>query len=102
MPDSEPDRENGLTLVLTARVPVSGVTRFQAYEDVVLPLLGEHGGTLQRRLRNADGTIEVHIVHFGSSEGLARFRNDPRRAAASPLLTASGAITELVEVQNVE
>ena len=94
--------KNGLTLVLTARVPVAGVAQFQAYETQVLPLLAVHGGTLERRLRNADGTIEVHIVHFGSAEGLAGFRNDPRRAAASHLSTASGAVTEIFEMQNVE
>lgn len=93
---------NGLTLVLTARVPSAGVAAFQAYEAVVLSLLREHGGTLQRRLRNADRTIEVHLVHFEFAEGLASFRNDPRRAAASPLLTASGATTELIEVSDVE
>lgn len=93
---------SGLTLVLTARIPPPGVAMFQAYETKVLPLLGEYGGTLQRRLRNGDGTIEVHIVYFETAEGLTSFRDDPRRAAASSLLTASGAVIELVEVQNVD
>jgi len=69
-----------LTFVLIARVPSDGVASFQAYEDAVLPLLNEFGGLLERRLRNADGTIEVHIVSFDSDQNFQRFRSDPRRA----------------------
>ena len=72
------------TFVLIARVPPDGVAGFQAYEDAVLPLLSEHGGSLERRLRNGDGTIEVHIVSFNSDrsfQGLQR-RSKARRAFA--------------------
>ena len=75
---------SGLTLALVAKIPASGVDDFQAYEDAVLPLLPDHGGRLERRLRNADGTLEVHIVSFASRAGFDSFRNDPRRTAASP------------------
>ena len=92
----------GVTLVMTARVPMAGVARFQAYEKLVLPLLADHGGDLQRRLRNADGTIEVHIVRFPSADRLARFRADPRRIAAAPLLTASAAVIEVFEAMDVD
>ena len=77
-----------LTFVLIARVPSGGVARFQAYEDAVLPLLSEFGGLLERRLRNGDGTIEVHIVSFDSDQissaietihGAPRFRICSRR-----------------------
>jgi hypothetical protein len=92
----------GLTLALTVRMPASGVTQFQAYEARVLPLLAGHGGKLERRLRNADGTVEVHIVHFASRAEFDSFRNDPMRSAAAHLLVASGAVTELTEVNDVD
>lgn len=91
----------GITLVLTARIPAAGVADFQAYEAIVLPLLAVHGGALERRLRNADGTIEVHIVRFASSEGLESFRADPRRTAAQPVLARSGATVEVSMVADV-
>jgi len=47
-----------------------GLRRFRAHEDQVLPLLNEHGGRLQRRLRNELGTVELHIVSFPSGRGL--------------------------------
>jgi hypothetical protein len=71
-------RSARLTFVLIARVPFDGVASFQAYEEAVLPLLSEFGGLLERRLRNSDGTIEVHIVSFDSDQNFQRFRSDPR------------------------
>jgi len=90
-----------LVLALIARVPASGVSDFQAYEARVLPILGEYGGTLERRLRNADGTIELHVLRFDSRDVLERFRQDKRRTAAAPLLQRSGATVELMELQDV-
>ncbi len=90
-----------LTLFLLARIPTGGVEAFRAYENAVLPLLARHGGELQRRLRNVDGTTEAHVVHFASAAGFAAFRADPGRAAAQHLLEASGAVTELHEVTDV-
>ena len=94
-----PDQE--LLLALTIRIPPKGISAFLAYEAEVLPLLSEYGGTLQRRLRNADCTIELHLVRFATREGLERFRSDPRRQAASPMMIASGAVTEMIEVTEV-
>ncbi len=90
-----------LVLALIARVPAAGVSDFQAYEAHVLLLLGERGGTLERRLRNADGRVELHVLRFASRDGLDRFRQDERRAAAAPLLQRSGATVELMELQDV-
>jgi hypothetical protein len=73
----------------------------------VLPLLAEHGGRLERRLRSADGPdgsgddVEVHVVSFPSPEGFTAYRGDPRRAEHAHLLEASGARTELLEMQDV-
>jgi hypothetical protein len=90
-----------LTFVLIARVPPDGVAGFQAYEDAVLPLLSEHGGSLERRLRNGDGTIEVHIVSFDSDRSFQRYRDDPRRAALSHQFEASAASTERLAMTDV-
>jgi hypothetical protein len=90
-----------LTFVLIARVPPDGVARFQAYEQAVLPLLSEYGGLLERRLRNGDGTIEVHIVSFESDRDFQRYRSDPGRAAVSHLFEASAASTERLVMTDV-
>ena len=39
-----------LTIVLIARIPRDGIASFQAYEEAVLALLSEFGGSLERRL----------------------------------------------------
>jgi hypothetical protein len=94
--------KSGVLLVLTARIPRAGVAQFQAYEAQVLPLLGAHGGRLERRLRTEDGTVEVHLVRFIAQDGLDSFRRDPVRAAAAHLLASSGAAIELNEVNDVD
>ncbi len=85
-----------LLLCVTARVPAEGVALFQAYEAAVLPLLPEHGGRLERRLRSDDGTVEVHIIRFAPAAGFESFRADPRRVAVADLLARSGATTEVM------
>jgi hypothetical protein len=89
------------TFVLIARVPLDGVASFQAYEEAVLPLLGEFGGLLERRLRNFDGTIEVHIVSFDSDRNFQRFGSDPRRASFAHLFETSAARNELFAMTDV-
>lgn len=93
--------EGSLKLALIARVPERGVCDFQAYEDQVLPLIAEHGGLLERRMRSPDGTIELHILSFASAVHLEKFRADPRRGAAAPLLQSSGAVTELLTLEDI-
>jgi uncharacterized protein (DUF1330 family) len=90
-----------LTFVLIARVPSDGVASFQAYEEAVLQLLSEFGGLLERRLRNSDSTIEVHIVSFDSDRNFQRFRSDPRRACFAHLMQASAAKNELLAMRDV-
>jgi hypothetical protein len=89
------------TFVLIARVPMEGVASFREYEDAVLPLLTEFGGLLERRLRNCDGTVEVHIVSFESEQSFQRFRSDPRRASYAHLVERSRARNELIAVTDV-
>ena len=93
--------QSATTILLLARIPELGVADFQRYEAVVLPLLDEHGGRLERRLRNDSGTFEAHVVRFENAAALERFRADPRRAAAQPLLVQSSAAIELIGVEDV-
>ncbi len=88
-------------LAVIARVPEAGVADFQAYEDQVLPLLSEHDGRLDRRLRNSDGTVEVHLVRFASRDAFERYRQDPRRQAASATLHRSQARIEVMQLNDV-
>jgi hypothetical protein len=83
------------TFVLIARVSMEGVASFQEYEGAVLPLLREFGGLLERRSRNSDGTVEIHIVSF------QRFRSDPRRASYAHLMERSSAKNELIAMADV-
>ena len=57
---------SSVTFVLIARIPPEGISTFATYEDHVLPLLAEHGGVLQRRLRSGDGLVEIHVVYADS------------------------------------
>ena len=90
-----------VTLVLIVRIPREGIADFRAYEDAVLPLLPEFNGRLERRLRNPEGTIEMHIVSFASEADFQNYRNDPRRTAQAWLLERSAAKLELLPMANV-
>ena len=89
------------TYVAVIRIPSAGVEDFRAYEDIVLPLLPEFNGRLERRLRNQDGTVEMHIVSFASEADFQNYRNDPRRTAQAGLLKKSSAILERLAMTNV-
>ena len=92
---------NLVTFVLIARIPTEGIEDFRAYEDAVLPLLPEFNGRLEGRLRNPDGTIEMHIVSFACDADFQNYRNDPRRAAQVSLLEKSSAKLKLLPMANV-
>jgi hypothetical protein len=92
---------NLVTFVLIVRIPTEGIEDFRAYEDAVLPLLPEFGGRLERRLRNPDGTVEMHIVSFPSDADFQNYRNDPRRTAQAWLLERSRATRESLPMANV-
>jgi uncharacterized protein (DUF1330 family) len=91
----------GLVYVLIARIPTDGIAAFNDYESKVLPLLANHGGVLQRRLRTDDGGTEVHLVWFPSEAHFQSYRNDPERARHTALLTTSQASTELLRTRDV-
>jgi hypothetical protein len=90
-----------VTLCAIFRVPSAGLEAFLAYEDAVLPLLADHGGELQRRLRTADSATEIHLIRFPSRSHLDAYRADRRRTAHAELLTTSGAVAEVLTVRDV-
>lgn len=90
-----------VTFLLIARIPAAGIEDFRAYEDAVLPLLAEFNGRLERRLRNPDGTVEVHIVSFASDADFQNYRSEPGRLAQAGLLERSSAKLELLPMTNV-
>ncbi len=92
---------NFVTFVLIVRIPTEGIEDFRAYEDAVLPLMPEFNGRLERRLRNPDGTVEMHVISFASDADFQNYRNDPRRAAQAWLLEKSSAKLELLSVTDV-
>ena len=92
---------NPVTFVLIVRIPTEGIEDFRAYEDAVLPLLPDFNGRLERRLRNPDGTTEVHIISFASDADFQNCRNDPRRMAQAWLLEKSSAKLELLPMASV-
>ncbi|CUT12866.1 hypothetical protein BF49_3946 [Bradyrhizobium sp.] len=87
--------------MLVARIPAEGIANFRAYEAAVLPLLPEFNGRLERRLRNPDGTVEIHIVSFASDADLQNYRNDPRRTGQASLLEKSLAELEVFPMADV-
>lgn len=90
-----------VTSVLIARIPTEGIEYFRAYEEAVLPLLPEFNGRLERRLRNQDGTLEMHIISFASDADFQNYRNDPRRTTRAALREKSSAMLELLPMPNV-
>jgi hypothetical protein len=92
---------NLVTYAVVIRIPAEGIGDFRAYEDTVLPLLPEFNGRLERRLRNPDGTVEVHIVSFASDADRQNYLNDPRRKAQTWLFERSRAKSESLPMVNV-
>ncbi|MFG2058785.1 hypothetical protein ACGFI9_32665 [Micromonospora sp. NPDC048930] len=91
-----------VTFLMIARLPDAGLDAFDSYERAVLPLLAEHGGRLERRLRSLDDRVEAHLVSFPTEEDFTAYRADPRRHTATPLLESSGAAVELLAVRDVQ
>ena len=71
------------------------------YEDEVLALLGRYGGTVERRLRTADGSSEVQILAFESRAGYEAVLTDPQRSALRAALGDAAPTTRVLEVSDV-
>ena len=91
----------GLIVVVLAVIPLEGRAAFQEYERAVLPLLKDFGAALERRLRNEDGTREMHIVRFPTKASFETYRADPRRVGYAHLLRSSGAEMDLTIAHDV-
>jgi hypothetical protein len=74
----------------------------QRYEDAVLALLGRHGGTVVRRLRETGpaGT-EVHVIRFRERAGLDAYLVDPDRLALRAAAGEAAPTTRVLEVRDV-
>ena len=90
-----------IVLCIIFNIPPPGLSAFQTYEDAVLPLLTEHGGMLERRLRSADGLTEIHVVKFLSAAHMESYRADPRRSAHSHLFQSADVVSTVLEVTDV-
>ena len=71
------------------------------YEDEVLALLARYGGTVERRLRTADGSSEVQILAFESRAGYEAVLADPQRLALRDVLGDAAPTTRVLEVSDV-
>jgi hypothetical protein len=73
-----------------------------AYEDSVLALVGEHGGTVLQRARSdgaEDRPLEIQLFEWASQTGMDGYMSDPRRTALAPDRDRAIARTEIVPVQ---
>lgn len=86
---------------MIADIEPAGIEAFRAYEDMVLPLLGRHGGRLERRLRTSDGTSEIHLVFFADEPGYEAYLADPDRVQARALLGATQLEQRILTVGDV-
>jgi len=75
-----------------------------AYEDAVLALVGEHGGTVLQRARSdgaGDQPLEIQLYEWASQAAMDSFMSDPRRTALAADRDRAVARTEIVPVQLV-
>ena len=66
----------------------------------MLPLLERHQGSLERRFRSGDGTVEAHLVAFPSSAYFDAYRDDPERERRRPLFDAADFVVELLKLHD--
>ncbi|WP_328477226.1 hypothetical protein OHA21_23965 [Actinoplanes sp. NBC_00393] len=92
--------DDGLLLVAVVEMADGHAEAGRRYEDAVLALLGRHGGTLERRLREDSGT-EVHVIRFAERSGLDSFMVDPERLALRAELGDAAPTTRVLQVHDV-
>lgn len=72
------------------------------YEDLVLPLLGEHQGRLLSRDRvvrgGQDEPVEVQVIEFDSPVAMDAYLADPRRLALEPDRAAAVGRTQILRL----
>jgi hypothetical protein len=75
-----------------------------SYEDQVLALLPDHGGTVLQRARTAgtgDEPLEVHLLRFPSPAAMDGYLADARRTALSDGRDRAIARTQILTVDLV-
>ena len=75
-----------------------------AYEDSVLALVTEHGGTVLQRARSdgqEDRPLEIQLYEWPSEAARDAYMSDPRRTALSAERDRVIARTEIIPVQIV-
>lgn len=92
---------NPVTVVVVVDVAAGSAAAFREYESLVLPMLGRHGGVLERRVRDSAGGFEAHLVRFGNRAGYEAYMGDPARAVHRRLLDGLDLRQRLVEVHDV-
>lgn len=75
---------------------------FEAYEATVLPLVANHGGRLEFRVRSVDGASETHLLYFPSDDAFEAYRTDPARVAAQGEWARCGAEFRVTLVEAVQ
>lgn len=73
-----------------------------AYEDQVLDLVPEHGGTVLNRARSSgtDGQpLEIQLLEFPSAAALSDYMTDSRRLALAGDRDRTVARTEVINVE---
>jgi hypothetical protein len=98
MPDGE---SGGLLLVAVVDMAAGQAEAGQRYEDTVLALLDRHGGSVERRMRTADSTAEVHVIRFQARAGYESFMVDPDRLGHRDRLGEAAPNTRVLEVRDV-
>ena len=78
---------------------MADVDVFDSYESVALPILREHGGALEARVRDAGNALEWHLVRLPDRASWQAFRDDPRRRGHAWLLQRSRARVLRYEVE---
>lgn len=90
-----------MLVAMIAEVAPDSIERFRSYEQLVLPLLTEHGGRLERRVRTPDGTTEIHLIAFDDQDGYRAYLDDPARVAARTALDGAGIEQRVLIVSDV-
>ena len=71
----------------------------RAYEDLVLSLLPEVGGRVERRVRTPDSRTEVQELWFPSRDAMLVVMSHPERLAARERLAGAAPTTDVYEVE---
>jgi uncharacterized protein (DUF1330 family) len=95
---------DALTLCVMLWATDGRIEDMKDYEDKVLALIADHGGSVVNRLRNIggdDGPTEIHVLEFPSEKLLNDYMEDDRRLALTADRDRSVARTDVIRVHSV-